>query len=296
MTNASHQGILVAVDGSPCSEHAVRWAAAEAALRHERLSIVSVAIPLADGWSGAGLFGSPIATEYAAWQQDEVDKIVAGAASIARDTLGDAAVDLQTEVHSTPLIPTLIDLSKQAEMTVVGSRGMGAVRRVLLGSVSTALVHHAHGPVAVIHGPVPEVQSHGPVVVGIDGSPASEGATELAFDEASRRRAELVALHAFSNNEWPEAVPLPWSAFEAQAAETLAERLAGWQERYPDVVVHKVVVRDQPVHHLLAQSESAQLVILGSHGRGGFAGMLLGSVSSAVVHQVRSPVIVVRHD
>ncbi len=296
MTNDSHQGILVAVDGSPCSEHAVRWAAAEAALRHATLNIVSVAVPLADGWSGAGLFGSPIAAEFAAWQRDEADKIVSGATRVARDALGDTAVDIQTEVLSTPLIPTLIDLTKQAAMTVVGSRGMGAVRRVLLGSVSTALVHHAHGPVTVIHGPLPEERLHGPVVVGIDGSPASDGATALAFDEASRRRVELVAVHAFSNREWPEVMPLPWSAFEAQAAETLAERLAGWQERYPDVVVRRMVVRDQPVQNLLAQSESAQLLILGSHGRGGFAGMLLGSVSSAVVHQVHSPVIVVRHD
>lgn len=296
ITTSPHHGVLVAVDGSGPSDDAVRWAAAEAVLRHQQLSIVSVVNPVANGWSEPGMFGSPITAEFAAWQQDQADKVVADAARIARDSVPGTTLDISTEVSLTTVVPTLIDLSKQAAMVVVGSRGLGAAGRMLLGSVSTALIHHAHCPVTVIHGPVSAESTGGPVVVGIDGSPASERATALAFEEASWRHAELVALHAFSNTEWPEVLPMPWPAFAAEAGETLAERLAGWQERYPDVVVRRVVVRDQPVQNLLAQSESAQLVIVGSHGRGGFAGMLLGSVSSAVVHQIHSPVIVVRND
>ncbi len=87
---------------------------------------------------------------------------------------------------------------------------------------------------------------------------------------------------------------MDWSAIASTAEETLAERLAGWQERYPDVTVRRVVVFDKPARHLLNQSESAQLVVVGSHGRGGFAGMVLGSVSTAVVHAARTPVIVAR--
>ena len=168
--------------------------------------------------------------------------------------------------------------------------------RLLLGSVSSGLVHHAHCPVAVIHdeNPLMPHPSQAPVLVGIDGSPASESATAIAFDEASRRGVELVALHAWSDTEVFEFPGLDRSAIKSAAEEPLAERLAGWQERYPDVKVHRIVVCDRPAHQLVEQSESAQLVVVGSHGRGGFAGMLLGSVSTAVVHSARIPVIVAR--
>ena len=85
-----------------------------------------------------------------------------------------------------------------------------------------------------------------------------------------------------------------WSALQSGAEETLSERLAGWQERYPDVLVRRVVVADRPAHQLLEQAQSAQLLVVGSHGRGGFAGMVLGSVSTAVINAARMPVLVAR--
>ena len=133
-----------------------------------------------------------------------------------------------------------------------------------------------------------------PVVVGIDGSPASESATAIAFEEASRRGVELVAVHAWSDFAVAELPGVEWSDVQTQAEEALAERLAGWQERYPDVRVRRVVVLDRPARQLLERSESAQLTVVGSHGRGGFAGMLLGSVSAAVAESARMPVIVAR--
>lgn len=182
-------------------------------------------------------------------------------------------------------------------MIVVGCRGLGSIGRRLLASVSWTLLHHAKCPVAVIHDEDPlmsEPVSKAPVVVGIDGSPASEAATVIAFDEASRRGVNLVAVHAWSDMSYYELPGCEAAALLREAEETLGERLAGWQEQYPDVRIERVLVMDRPAHQLLEQSDRAQLTVLGSHGRGGFAGMLLGSVSSTVAESARMPVLVVR--
>jgi nucleotide-binding universal stress UspA family protein len=165
-----------------------------------------------------------------------------------------------------------------------------------MGSVSSGLVRHAHCPVVVIHDddPLKSHPDHSPVLVGIDGSPTSELATGIAFDEASRRGVDLVALHAWSDWGGYDVPGVNMSGLEQQAQEVLAERLAGWQERYPDVGVRRVVVCGQPARWLVEESEKAQLVVVGSHGRGGFAGMLLGSVSSAVLQSATTPVIIAR--
>jgi nucleotide-binding universal stress UspA family protein len=219
------------------------------------------------------------------------------ARQVAEDaTKGYAGIEVSSHVLTGNASATLIDLSKDAAMIVVGCRGLGAIGRRLLGSVSSGLVHHAHCPVAVIHDedPLMPTPAMAPVVVGIDGSSASESATAIAFDEASRRGVELVAVHAWSDFAVDELPGVEWSDVQTQAEETLAERLAGCQERYPNVTVRRVVVLDRPARQLLEQSESAQLTVVGSHGRGGFAGMLLGSVSSAVAESARMPVIVAR--
>jgi nucleotide-binding universal stress UspA family protein len=167
---------------------------------------------------------------------------------------------------------------------------------VVLGSVTSSLIRRAHCPVAVIRDEEPQLPQpdQAPVVVGIDGSPASKLATAIAFEEASHRRADLVAVHAWSDREIFELPGLDWSALEAEEERILAEGLAGWQERYPDVTVQRRFVCDRPARAIVEASETAQLVVLGSHGRGGFAGMHLGSVSNAVVQSVRTPVIVAR--
>lgn len=180
-------------------------------------------------------------------------------------------------------------------MIVVGSQGLGALGRLLLGSVTAGLLHHAYCPVAVIHSnadltPVADA----PVLVGTDGSPASEAAIALAFDEASRRGVGLVALHAWSDVAVFPMLGMDWRDSEAEGHEILAERLAGFQEQYPDVRVKRVIVCDKPSRWLLEEAAHAQLVVVGSRGRGGFAGMLLGSVSSRVAQAATVPVIVTR--
>jgi len=240
---------------------------------------------------------------YSSWEETHAHEALEAAHKIAVEAAAPhGAYQISSEVfYAAPVVPTLIDLSKHAGMIVVGSRGQTAVARVLLGSVSSGVVYHAKCPVAVIHDDngLATVSSDAPVLVGIDGSPASELATEIAFDEADRRGVGLVALHAWSDMGpldfgRPGQAPIEWSNFEVREEEILAERLSGWRERYPDVVVTKVVVSDRPAPRLLQRAESAQLVVVGSHGRGGFAGMVLGSVGRAVVYAARIPVIVAR--
>jgi nucleotide-binding universal stress UspA family protein len=288
----SHSGILVGVDGSPASKYAVDWAARDAAMRNVRLTLVHAVRPI-----GITLPPFPAPAAYARWQVEQGQKILDRAVEIARKTTADGGpAQIETELLFSPVVPTLVDLSKDAQMVVVGSRGLGPFARSLLGSVSSSLIHHAHCPVAVIHDedPLMPHPAAAPVLVGIDGSPVSELATAIAFQEASWRGVDLVALHVWSDVELNDFRPIDWPAMKPAAEEILAERLAGWQERYPDVTVRRVVECDHPTYHLIKQSESAQLVVVGSHGRGGFAGMLLGSVSAAVAHSARMPVIVAR--
>jgi len=293
----AHKGIVVGVDGSSSSMLAVRWAAHEAGMRNVPLSLIHVIDTPPSGLLALGGAVLPPRTETQDWQKTEGAKIVSDAVKVAEDSAQSGAhPKLRTEVYFAATVPALVDLSKEAQMIVVGSRGQGAISRVLLGSVSAGLIHHAHCPVAVIHDEASGAlqPSQLPVVVGIDGSPASELATEIAFDEASRRGVDLIALHAWRDKGMSYTPTIQWSGQRAAGEEALSERLAGWRERYPDVVVHARVAFDRPAEHLLDEAKSSQLVVVGSHGRGGFAGMLLGSVSTTVAQAADVPVIVAR--
>lgn len=285
----SHSGILVGVDGSPASNCAVDWAARDAAMRNVRLTVVHAVTPI-----GVSLPYASIPATFSRWQVERAQTFLDTAVELAQQA--DQSIQVESAVLFAPVVPTLVDMSKEAQLIVVGARGRGPLARGLLGSVSSNLIRHAHCPVAVIHDedPMMPYPAQAPLLVGIDGSPTSELATAMAFDEASRRGVELVALHAFSDVEVNDFPAIDWPAMKPEAEQTLAERLAGWQECYPDVRVRRVVECDRPMHHLIKESESAQLTIVGSHGRGGFAGMLVGSVSAALVHSARMPVIVAR--
>lgn len=290
-----HRGVVVGTDGSPPAQTALQWAACEAALRHVPLTVAHVTPSL------------PVAASLAVWptgrvpeevlEEEEADAraVIDAAVALVRELGGGDRPEVTSELLFGRPVPTLVDLSKEASMLVVGCRGHSARDRRLLGSVTTGLLHHAHCPVAVIHDEAQLVPNDDrPVLVGIDGSRASESATAIAFDEASWRAVELVALHVWSDADMRWARGIEDSALQAAAETTLAESLAGWQERYPEVTVHRLVEIEYPATRILEHAARAQLVVVGSHGRGGFTGMLLGSVSAAVAHTARVPVIVAR--
>ena len=155
-TCATHRGIVVGVDGSPAATVAVDWAASDAALRDVPLTLVHVLTPptvvtsvprTATTWPAV-----PLPSGFKQWQQIQGRRILREAHEAVEDRARAARPSsVNTELLSGSTVPTLVDLSEEAEMIVVGCRGRGALRRRLLGSVSSGLVHHAHCPVAVIH-------------------------------------------------------------------------------------------------------------------------------------------------
>lgn len=285
-------GIVVGIDDSPAARVAVQWAAREAGLRNIPLTLVYAISPEVSTW-----LRTPLPAGVLRWQQDHGRRLIDGALRVVEEaTAPGGPAGVNTEILASGAAPTLIEKSKDAEMVVLGAHGSGRWPGRLLGSVSSALLRHAHCPVAIVHDEDPSIfaASRSPVLVGIDGSPASEVGTAIAFDEASRRRVGLVALHAWSDldvSEWPG---IDWPATQSMAEEVLAERLAGWQEQYPDVQVTRVVVQAQPARRLVEGAKEAQLVVVGSRGRGGFAGMLVGSVGETVAQMSPVPVIVAR--
>lgn len=156
---------------------------------------------------------------------------------------------------------------------------------MLLGSTAVSLASHGQCPVMVVR---EEAADAGPIVLGVDGSPVGEKAVDFAFAEAALRGAEMVAVHALL----PDYAPLGTSPESAERL--LAQALAGRREKYPDVTVRLEVVGGETREVLITASRTAQLLVVGARGRGGFAGLLLGSVSQALLHHAHCPVTVVR--
>ncbi|EWM10219.1 universal stress protein [Kutzneria sp. 744] len=281
--------VTVGIDGSGAAERALGWAAAEAELRHVSLDIVHAAqlVTVPPGVPPTTSMNAALAAQCRKWL-DEAVTVVKEVAPEVRVT---------TELIDDGVLDALTRRSSQAQLLVLGSRGIGGFAELLAGSVAVALCAHARCPVAVVRGAIPSPDA--PVVVGIDGSPTSDAALAFAMNEASLRSVPLVAYHSWSDTSHEPGMQrqpfvLDWSAIREAEEGVLTERLAGWQQRYREVEVRHVVERNRPAHGLIRQSASAQLVVVGSRGRGGLAGMLLGSTSHALIHHAACPVVVAR--
>ncbi|MEH0844653.1 universal stress protein [Micromonospora sp. CPCC 205711] len=290
MNSANGAAVVVGVDGSEPALRAVRLAAAEATVRHRPLRVVHGFIwpllrvpvePVAGAPPGGGLRHQA---------EQLVDEAVAEAQRHA------PGLRVSGEIIDGEASAVLLGESPTAALIVLGDRGLGGFTALVVGSVAIQVATYAECPVLVARG---EEHAGGPVVVGVDGSPASDAAVEFAAEQASLHGATLTALHAYTHpvSTGPgDMQPLVHDESQLRTDEQrlLVESLAGMAERYPDVRIDREAVRERPVAALTAASRRARLVVVGGRGHGELAGLLLGSVSNAVVHRSACPVAVVR--
>lgn len=281
--------VVVGYDGSEYSEWAVRKAVEEARSRGLTLEVVTVwDQPTVDLGMGSGAVIDPNLSDVVAQRAAEI--AAEGVALVA-------GVEATATVLPGPAAAALVDRGRDAELLVVGSHGRHAVADLLLGGVSRQVAAHARCPVMVVRAGSP---AHRRIGVGIDGSEQAARALDFAFDQASRRGAALRVIHAWDvsvigfdvdSGSYPEGGILD----DVRDAETRlsAEVLAGHTARYPDVAVEVRVERGQPAKVLVEQSDECDLLVLGSRGRGGFASLVLGSVSHRVLHRAHCDLVIV---
>jgi nucleotide-binding universal stress UspA family protein len=285
--------VVVGVDASLSSADAVSWAADVCERRHATLRLVH-AYPYSK---------VPIQRPGPTLAEEERAPDPESAALLEDVALTVLAAHPSLTVDIRPLPGPADDVlrheSERVRLTVIGAHGAGHIsggnRRPTLGSVAAALSAVNPAPVAIIH-PHHMTTGRGPVVVGVDGSSASEAAVAFAFQEASARQTDLIAVHAWHSQQAGSAYPdfpTPTEITQIEDGEhaLLSQRLAGWRETYPDVEVHRRVIFGRSTPALLDFGQSAQLVAVGSRGRG-YNSRLLGSTSNALILQCECPVVV----
>ena len=283
----ARNAILVGLADAEHPTTALSWAAREAILRGAELRILR-----AYEWSPAGTpwdvqVDGQIVGEVGGAAQGQVDRAIA---SVQRDF-----PDLRVTAAAVegPANQLLVEASEESLMTVLGSRNLSAFGAAIMGSVSTVVAARAHGPVVVVAGPPGDPAENPAVVVGVDGTPESEAGLAFAFEEARLRGRMVRAVFAWrpdtlATMRWRPEPPAP-----ERAERWLAEALAGWQEKFPDVHSVHAVVRGHPVEALVLESNGAELLVVGGRSRHARVGSLLGSVSQGVLHHARCPVAVV---
>ncbi|MCC8929940.1 MULTISPECIES: universal stress protein [Nocardiaceae] len=292
MVLANRQRIVAGVDGSDASASAARWAAAMAARLGSPLHLAS-AIREPAAYVGEPLLAIPAEV----WEEEK--RTVEGLLSGLAASIGKAHPSLTVTTSVDPAAmpgPMLIELSHTARMLVVGNSGAGLVSTILLGSTAKAVADKAACPVVIWREGTQGADA--PITVGVDGGATGEIALERAFEVASHFSAPLIAVHTWNASAAHGIVAFPeftdWAGVEREEAAVLAESLAGWTDKYPDVAVERVVHQGNATKTLVDRSARSQLVVVGSRGRGVLARTFLGSTSSNLAHHGQCPVMICR--
>ncbi|MCO6008944.1 universal stress protein [Actinoallomurus purpureus] len=282
--------IRVGTDGSDSGASAVRWAAEDAVRRGLPLRILHAVAP----W----LYDTPVDARFASvrrWLLSQGHEVVDEAVAAARERAPGVAVE--GEVVPGSATRALLERSGDAAMLVLGGHGTGAAAGLLLGSTTLQVVSHARLPVVVVRNLEPVASSE--VVVGVDAAAmAGEPAIAFAFEEAALRGARLRVVHAWSHPASAGPGDMQPLVYDPQivAEEELRrveEALVAWREKFPAVEVASEVVHGRAARVLAGASARADLLVVGTRGRGGFTGLLLGSVSHALLHRAHCPLAVV---
>ena len=309
--NMSSNRVVVGVDGSLNSDHALAWAADAAESRHVPLEVVLA-------WDATWVHASE-----GIMAITDVDETFRRLTALAEERI-DSSISRVQEKHDLsgleiirtpvqgPVVPAVIEAAAGASMLVVGRRGVGRLGRLFMGSVSAGIVRQAHLPVTVIPDPERAEQQRAAaldgaeadetprIVVGVDGSPASVAALKFAAEAAQRRHLPLHAVTCwqFATSGIPSEsfgwVP-PIEDFEDRSRQHLDEAIerAGISHLPEDQLV-RTILRSSPGRGLLRSAAGATWLVLGSRGMGGFERLMLGSVSSQLMEQAPCPVTIVR--
>ncbi|MEE6282448.1 universal stress protein [Georgenia sunbinii] len=283
--------VLVGTDGSAAADVAVDWAAAEATRRSTGLHI---------------LYAFPWLTRARAWEfepppeiTENGNRVVAAAKKRVEENHPGLAVSTEVRIEDPAM--ALVTSSESAVVTVVGAQGMGAGSDSFLGSVSQKAAAHARSAVVVVRADA-DLDPDRPVVVGMDPNEGAPEAMEYAFEEAARRGQRLVVVQGSQDDaafpDFPDAVISGhYDAGASEAAKLTSDRLTAWHKQFPDVPVELRLVRERPVKALVRAGDESSVVVVGSRGRGGLVGLVLGSVSRGVLNG--APVVAVvrsRHE
>lgn len=281
--------VVVGIDGSDSATAAALWAAGEARSRRAPLRLV---------YAFSGVRAVSAITMYGDLALPDSGVLRAAAKTVLDETAGRLAVvapdvEVSTRAYDGDPAAVLVDEARDAATVVLGSRHLGALGSMLLGSVATMVSAHAECPVVVVRGPAIPPEEGSAVVLGVQADENSAAAIAYAFDYASRNSVRLHAVLCWHPDRLAQMSWRPEQPVPPRAEVWLSEALAGWREKFPDVEVHAAVTREHPVEGLVAASNGQYLLVVGTHNRGAIVGTLLGSVSHGVLHHATCPVAVV---